>query len=129
MTSIPKPPVYRIPLVQLAILIPTVCGLWLVNQVWAHSALAGGLVAVVPNLYFTAYAFRYRGARSAKLIARAFNWGESGKFLLTLVGFAGVFTLVRPLSVSILFLVYIAMIAVQWWIAARVIGSSGSANQ
>ncbi len=123
MTSIPSPPVYRIPLVQLVILLPLVAGLWAMDQLWGQSALAGGLIAVIPNLYFTSYAFRYRGARSAKLIARAFNRGEAGKFLLILVGFGGAFTLVRPISVLALFLVYIAMIAVQWWMAAKVIGA------
>jgi ATP synthase protein I len=124
MTSIPRPPVYRIPLVQLVMLLPLVAGLWAMDQLWGQSALAGGLIAVIPNLYFTSYAFRYRGARSAKLIVRAFNRGETGKFLLTLVGFGGVFTLVRPISVSTLFLVYVAMIAVQWWMNAKVIDSS-----
>ncbi len=122
MTSIPRPPVYRIPLFQLVIMLPLVAGVWTVDHVWAQSALAGGLLAVIPNLYFTVYAFRYRGARSVKLIARAFNWGETGKFLLTLVGFAGVFTVIRPLSVSALFLMYVAMLIVQWVVSARVIG-------
>jgi ATP synthase protein I len=124
MTSIPKPPVHRIPMVQLGVLLPLVAVLWWLDPVLAQSTLAGGLLAVIPNLYFSAYAFRYRGARAARLITHAFKMGETGKFMLTLVGFAGVFVLLKPINVAAVFIAYIALTVIQVVVAARVIGRS-----
>lgn len=123
MTSISKPPVFRIPLVQLMVMLPLVAGLWVVHSTWAVSALAGGLVAIIPNLYFSAYAFRYTGARSANLIVRAFNTGQTGKFLLTLLGFACVYLMLKPLSVTALFGGYLLMLIIQLLVTARIISN------
>ena len=122
MASIPKPPVFRIPLTQLLILLPLCLATWFFERTVAYSLLLGGLISVIPNVYFASYAFRYTGARMAPLIARAFFWGETGKFLLTVVGFGVVFLLVKPLDVLALFAAFGAMILVQWIATARLLG-------
>lgn len=122
MASITRPPVYRVAAVQAGVLFPLCALVSLFNITAAYSALLGGLMCLIPNAYFASYAFRYMGARAARHIARAFYRGETGKFLLTIVGFALVFTLVKPLDLIALFLAYLAMLALQWFVAARVIG-------
>ena len=58
-----------------------------------QSALAGGVVAVLPNLVFTLYAFRYMGASKVKQVFASFKRGKGLKFLLTIVLFVLVFKL------------------------------------
>lgn len=110
MTDIGRPRVYTAPVIQTLVLLFTAGGLAIFDRQAALAALAGGLIAVIPTLYFTWYAFRYRGARSANLIVRAFGRGESGKFIQTLLGFAGVFVFMPQVDVTVLFGVYIAML-------------------
>jgi ATP synthase protein I len=119
---IAKPPVYRISLAQIATLLP-VCVLILSwDRVWAVSALCGGLVAIAPQAWFAARAFRYGGARSAREVARSGYAGEVGKFLLSAAGFAAVFILLRPVSGAAVFAGYLSMLAIQItgsWILLR----------
>jgi ATP synthase protein I len=119
---IAKPPVYRISLVQLAMLITGSLLLMVRDPVWAASALCGGLVAVVPQAWFALRAFRHRGARSARAVARSGYAGEVGKFLLSAAGFAAVFILLRPVSGAAVFAGYLSMLAIQIagsWILLR----------
>lgn len=51
----------------------------------AKSALKGGLVAVVPNVVFVFFAFRYSGAEIADKVIASFMRGHSLKILLTVV--------------------------------------------
>lgn len=77
-------------------------------------ALAGGLIAWLPNCYFAFRAFRYRGARAARLIVRSFYAGAAGKMFLT----AGLFTLVfvnlRPLNAPAVFAGFVVVQLVSW---------------
>ena len=111
---------------QLGILIPLSLLALLSSKTLALSTLLGGLLCVLPHAYFASYAFRHMGARASAQIARAFYRGESGKFVLTLVGFASVFTLVKPLNAPALFIAYLIMLLVQWWMTAKVIGNHSS---
>ncbi|TXS93744.1 hypothetical protein FV139_08870 [Parahaliea maris] len=110
---IAKPPVYRISQTQLTVLALLCLALLPVDRVWAVSALCGGLVAVVPQAWFAAKAFAHRGARSAREVANAGYSGEVVKFLLSAVGFAALFILLRPVSPLAVFGAYIAMLAIQ----------------
>ena len=121
MASIKKPPVYRVTIIQAGVLIPLSVLLFLVDTTVAYSSLLGGMLCLVPNTYFAHYAFRYSGAQVTRQIARAFYWGETGKFLLTMVGFALVFVLIKPLNLVALFIVYAVMLALQWLASARII--------
>jgi ATP synthase protein I len=111
--EIARPPVHRITLAQLALLIPSCLLLLAIDKVAACSVLGGGLVAVVPQAYFAMLAFRWRGARSARGIVRSGHVGEVGKFLLSVVGFGLVFATLRPLNAPAVFGSYLAMLAIQ----------------
>ena len=81
------------------------------------------MIAVLPQAYFAARALRQLGARSALVMARDSYTGEVAKFLLSVVGFAAVFILLRPVSGPAVFAGYLGMLAVQiigsWWLLRR----------
>lgn len=108
--EIARPPVHRITLAQLALLGACCLLLLAFDRVIAYSVLCGGLLAIVPQAYFAVLAFRWRGARSARAIARSSYVGELGKFLLSVAGFALVFAVVRPIHGPAVFLGYLAML-------------------
>lgn len=111
--EIARPPVHRITLVQLATLVPLCLFLLAYDKVYAYSVASGGLIGIVPQAYFAALAFRRRGARSARDIARSSYAGEIGKFLLSVAGFAVVFAMVRPIDGLAVFIGYLVMLAIQ----------------
>ncbi|MGB2002979.1 MAG: ATP synthase subunit I, partial [Porticoccaceae bacterium] len=83
MTTISTPPIQRVALYQLLILLP-VCGIVSGFDVTlAGSMLVGGLIQIIPQAWYARQAFRYRGARQVNKIVRAMYWGESGKVILT----------------------------------------------
>ncbi|MFY8274596.1 ATP synthase subunit I [Pseudoalteromonas sp. SSDWG2] len=79
----------------------------------ALSALAGGLVAVLPNFLFAFYAFRYVGASKAKQVYASFKRGNGLKFLLTIFLFALIFKL-YPVIALPFFVSFILVTFVQW---------------
>ena len=111
--EIARPPVHRITLAQLALLVSLCLFLLAFDRVIAYSVLCGGLIAIVPQGYFALLAFRWRGARSAQAIARSSYVGEVGKFLLSVAGFAVVFAVLRPISAPGVFVGYLAMLTLQ----------------
>ena len=121
--EIARPPVHRITLAQLATLFTVCLALLAHDRTVAGSVAAGGLVAIIPQAYFAMLAFRWRGARSARAIARSSYAGETGKFLLSVAGFAIVFAMVRPISGLAVFAGYLAMLAIQiigsWLLLSR----------
>lgn len=108
-----RPPVHRITLAQLTILVLLCLVLLASDKVRAWSVFSGGLIAVLPQAYFAALAFRWRGARSAKAIARSAYVGQVGKFLLSLAGFAAVFVALRPIDAPAVFAGYLLMLVIQ----------------
>lgn len=102
---------------QIVLLVVLLLGLGWWHPDGLKSALCGGFLFILPNAYFTYYAFRYRGARFMPWIVRSMQWGQSGKLMLTVVGFALVFRFVKPLDLMVLFGVYGVMVAAQIWIA------------
>ena len=111
--EIARPPVHRITLAQLAILAPLCLLLLAYDKVTAYSVASGGLIAILPQAYFAMLAFRWRGANSARAIARSSYAGEIGKFVLSVAGFAVVFAVVRPISGLAVFTGYLVMLAIQ----------------
>ena len=83
------------------------------------SCLLGGMVAILPHAYFAGLAWRYIGARSAPLMIKSFYRGESGKFILTLVGFGLIFVSPLPVQAVALFVSYAFMLALQIGLAAK----------
>ena len=114
-----KPPLLLAFIIQCVVLVLGSLGLLLVGPVTAYSVFFGGLIFIVPNSYFARWAFRYSGARAANEIARSFYRGEAGKFLLTVLFFAGVFFLVTPLEVAALFFAYLVMMMLNGFLASR----------
>ncbi len=108
-----RPPVYRITLAQLAILVLLCLFLLASDKVRAYSVLSGGLIAILPQAYFAALTFRWRGARSARAIARSSYAGQVGKFLLSVAGFAAVFVALRPIDAPAVFAGYLVMLVIQ----------------
>lgn len=111
--EIARPPVYRITLTQLVVLVLLCMILLASDKVRAYSLLSGGLIAVLPQAYFAALAFRWRGARSARAIAHSSYAGQVGKFLLSIAGFAAVFVLLRPIDAPAVFAGYLVMLTIQ----------------
>jgi ATP synthase protein I len=111
--EITRPPVHRITLTQLALLALLCLGLLAFDKVVAYSVLCGGLIAILPQAYFATLAFRWRGARSARAIARSSYAGVMGKFLLSIAAFALVFAAVRPIDGPAVFMGYLAMLVTQ----------------
>ncbi len=108
-----RPPVYRITLAQLVILVVLCLFLMASDKVRAYSVLSGGLIAILPQAYFAALTFRWRGARSARAIARSSYAGQVGKFLLSVAGFAAVFVALRPIDAPAVFAGYLLMLVIQ----------------
>lgn len=108
-----RPPVYRITMAQLAVLVLVSLTLLLVDKVRAYSVFSGGLIAILPQAYFAALTFRWRGARSARAIARSSYTGQVGKFLLSITGFATVFIALRPIDAPAVFAGYLVMLTIQ----------------
>ena len=121
--EITRPPVHRITLTQLALLALLCMGLLAFDKVVAYSVLCGGLIAIVPQAYFATLAFRWRGAQSARAIARSSYAGVMGKFLLSIAAFALVFAVVRPIDGPAVFMGYLAMLVTQitgsWFLLTR----------
>ena len=105
--SIAKPPIAKIYGIQLLVLLIAAAGLLLVNTTSAYSALLGGLISIVPNVYFAITAYRFSGARSAQRVAHSMYRGEVIKFVLSAAGFASVFVLVKPIAAGLLFTAFI----------------------
>lgn len=108
-----RPPIHRITLAQFIILVLLCLVLLASDRVLAFSVLSGGLVAILPQAYFAALAFRWRGARSARAIARSSYVGQVGKFLLSVAGFAAVFVALRPINAPAVFAGYLGMLVIQ----------------
>ena len=109
MAGIPRPPAYRIVILQLLLTcLVALLGL-LHSPTAAKSALLGGLTCALPNAYFIWKAFRYTGARAATQVVQSFYQGESWKFVLTALCFGVIFQRVEPLNVLALFAGFITV--------------------
>ena len=111
--EIKRPPVFRITVIQLVVLVSVSALVLTIDAIRAYSVLSGGLIAVFPQAYFAARAFRWRGARSAQAIAKSSYAGLVGKFIFSAAGFAVVFATLRPIDGLAVFVGYLAMLAIQ----------------
>jgi ATP synthase protein I len=67
------------------------------------SFLLGGILHLLPNIYFARQLYRYSGAVDVQRIAQSVYRGEVGKFLMTGAGFAVVFGLIDTVVPAALF--------------------------
>jgi len=121
-----KPPVLVIAAVQLLLVSLAGAGLHFSGApVTALSVVLGGALCALPNAYFGLRAFRGgrggRGARASRQVLENFYRGETGKFVLTLAGFAAVFAAIKPLNPAALFISYGFCVIVQWLLVARLV--------
>ena len=93
-----KPPVYRVFVAQFLLLIVASGLASFYRFEVGLSLLLGGLISLLPNVYFAIQVFRFSGAAAAHRVTQSFYRGELGKFILTGTGFALVFSLVENLS-------------------------------
>lgn len=128
-----NPPVVKISLIQLSVVLLVTLALELTQgRIVAISALLGSLLCVLPNLYFGLRAFellgrwellkgrrQLRGARASQRTVASFYRAETGKFVLTLAGFAAVFATVKPINPAVLFVSYSLCVILQWILVAR----------
>jgi ATP synthase protein I len=109
-------PVFPVLVAQLIVLLlAAVVGWQWRGNVAGYSALIGGLIAWLPNLYFAHKAFRFSGARAAREIVRSFYAGEAGKLILTFVLFALAFAGVKHMEAPMLFGAYLLTLMVSWF--------------
>lgn len=116
---IAKPPVLKIYASQFLVLATLSAALLYVDVTVAYSVLLGGVISILPNLYFALLAFRFSGARAVEAVTKSLYRGEVGKFILTAALFACVFVLVKPLSVGALFAMFIAMMVLNSFLVLR----------
>jgi ATP synthase protein I len=108
--------VFPVLLAQLVVLLVAALLLWqCADRIAGYSGLLGGLIALLPNIYFAYKAFRFSGARAAQAIVRSFYAGEAGKLIFTSALFALVFTGVKPLNPLSLFGVFMLTQGVGWF--------------
>jgi ATP synthase protein I len=115
-----KPPVLTITAAQLLLVSLAAAVLHYSGApVSARSVLIGGALCALPNAYFALRAFRHSGARAAKRVVESFYRAETGKFVLTIAGFAAVFIAIKPLNAAALFISYGLCVILQWLLAAH----------
>ncbi|WP_231758951.1 ATP synthase subunit I [Microbulbifer elongatus] len=123
-----NPSVVQISLIQLAVILLAALALeFTFGRVVALSALLGGALCALPNLYFGLRAFellgpdrgKIRGARASQRAVGSFYRAETGKFVMTLVGFAVVFASVITLNPAVLFISYGLCVILHWILVAR----------
>ena len=89
------------------------------DVVAGYSAFLGGLIFLIPNVYFAVCVFRYNGKLAGRVVLHNFYKGETSKFLLSCVGFAIVFVLVKSVNVMVLFATYIGLTLIQLFFIVR----------
>ncbi len=113
MSTIPKPRILFALMIQLSILLVLSAVAFWNDSLLGFSVLIGGLNQIVPQAWFSYYAFKYGGANKTQLILRSMYRGETGKILLTASGFVAVFVLFDDLNVLGFMATFIAMIPLQ----------------
>lgn len=86
---------------------------FLQGRLIAQSVFWGGVIFLIPSLYFTYYAFRFNAAKQLQQTARSFYQGEMGKIVLVATGFAVIFALNKELVGAAVFIGFCLMIPVQ----------------
>ncbi|MDY6890631.1 MAG: ATP synthase subunit I [Pseudomonadota bacterium] len=99
----------RILLHQAALILCVSAACLLLGVTQAYSALLGGLLYLLPNLYFAWRALRRQGTDSAQRIVIRMYASEIGKMTLAVALFSATFQLVQPLSPFPLFGTFILL--------------------
>ena len=111
--GIKKPPIFKIFCIQLVVTLLISAIYYLLNgRVAGYSALLGGLVFVIPQLYFGVTAFMLSGARAMEKIVVNIYKGESSKIIIIVIGFALVLLFIQPIDYFALYSSFITILIV-----------------
>ena len=119
MTTIPKPPVLKVSLIQLLFLLSVSAGFFWFDIVVGYSILLGGLTQWVPQFWFTYQAFKHAGASQAQKVLSSMYRGEAGKIVLTASACIGTFVLFEDVNIIGFMSAFIAMIPLQLALVVR----------
>jgi ATP synthase protein I len=97
-----------------AIVLLVALGGIMAGQYAALSAMTGGLVCLLPNLYMVCRVSSLRGGKQATRFVSTFYRAEAGKFGLTVLLFALVFVTVPPSNPAFFFGTYVAAHFIYW---------------
>lgn len=113
----------RILAAQVAALGFFVLAIWLIEPNWVASAFWGGFIFILPNAYFSLYAFPSAKVREPHVFIRAFLKGHTGKMVLAATGFALVYRFVEHLHAPSLFISYCFLMVVNLIVATKLSNS------
>ena len=123
MSTIPKPRILFALMIQLSVLLVLSAFAFWNDSLLGFSVLVGGLNQIVPQAWFSYYAFKHGGANKTHLILRSMYRGETGKILLTASGFVAVFVLFDDLNMLGFMASFIAMIPLQLGLVAKFVNT------
>jgi|TARA_B100001094_G_scaffold63336_1_gene59273 ATP synthase protein I len=123
MSTIPKPRILFALMIQLSVLLVLSAFAFWNDSLLGFSVLVGGLNQIVPQAWFSYYAFKHGGANKTHLILRSMYRGETGKILLTASGFVAVFVLFDDLNMLGFMATFIAMIPLQIGLVAKFVNT------
>lgn len=106
--------IFRIFLIQAGVCIFLSASLMLHSQNMALSALLGGGLYLLPNLYFAHRALTFREKQSAERALAEMYMSQIWKMGISILAFAAVFILIQPLNPFSLFGTFILMQIVGW---------------
>ncbi len=106
--------IFRILLIQATVCLALVTALLLVGLETAYSAFLGGVIYLLPTLYFADRALRFSAGQTAKQALAEMYMSQIWKMALSAVGFAAVFILIHPLNPFPLFGTFILMQILGW---------------
>lgn len=108
--------IFKIFLIQAGICVALSAALLAHSLVTAWSALLGGGLYLLPNLYFAHRALTFREKQSAKMALAEMYMSQIWKMSISILAFAAVFILIQPLNPFSLFGTFILM-QISGWIA------------
>ena len=123
MSTIPKPRILFALMIQLSVLLVLSAFAFWNDSLLGFSVLVGGLNQIVPQAWFSYYAFKHGGANKTHLILRSMYRGETGKILLTASGFVAVFVLFDDLNMLGFMATFISMIPLQLGLVAKFVNT------
>ncbi len=101
---------------QTWVLFMLIVAAWIIDVSWfdselivAKSMAIGGLLSFITQVVFAIFMFSHTGYRARNRIVSQFFRGQALKWLLTVFGFALIFSFIRPLSALALFVGFIVM--------------------
>ena len=119
MKTIPRPPVLKVSLIQLLVLLALTCGAFWFSLNAALSVFLGGLCQVLPQAWFASQAFKYAGANQADKVLSSMYRGEAGKVLLTASGCIATFVLFDKVNIFGFGAAFVVMIPLQLALIAK----------